>query len=351
MYLETSALPKFKTQGQHSISGLSSGAFMTVQMHVAHSADFMGAGVIAGGPYRCVESYLGGVQKPADEYVLNALYIAMSPLTKDTAPDGKELAELARCTSDIDDVANLKDDKVYVFTGSKDRVVRSVSVAATRDFYLNLGVAEKNMMFDDTVPAGHSIITLNETDSPLGANKPPYINKGDFIQSHQLLRHIYGDLKPAAHATAGRYVRFEQKPFVGEDSDRASMSQYGYAYIPSEVDKGTAEAKGVHIVMHGCKQGYSYVNYVNGRADKENQPPFGMRYVTSTGYVEMAEANNIIMLFPQAVGVDTNAAQNPEGCWDWWGYSDTESEQPDYYSKNAIQIRAIHGMLSQLADL
>ncbi|MQY41119.1 poly(3-hydroxybutyrate) depolymerase [Epibacterium sp. SM1969] len=351
MRLETSTLPKFKTQGQHSISGLSSGAFMTVQMHVAHSADFIGAGVIAGGPYRCVESYMHAAHKPADAYVLNALYVAMNPLTKDTAPNGKELAEKARCTENIDDLKNLTDDKVYIFTGSKDLVVRSVSVAATRDFYAELGVPEKNIAYDDTVPAGHSIITVNDTDSPLAANKPPYINKGDFVQSHQLLQHIYGKLKPAAQRAHGRYVQFEQEPFWGEEGARASMAKYGYAYIPSEVDKGIAEAKGVHIVMHGCKQGYSYVNYVNGLADKANQPPYGTRYITTTGYVEMAEANNIILLFPQAVGADTNAAQNPEGCWDWWGYSDTESPEPDYYSKNAVQISAVHGMLSQLASL
>lgn len=351
MHLETSTLPTFKTQGQHSISGLSSGAFMTVQMHVAHSADFIGAGVIAGGPYRCVETYLKAARKPADAYVLNALYIAMNPLTKDTAPNGRDLADKAQTTDNIDDLKNLIDDRVYIFTGTKDSVVRSMSVAATRDFYLALGVPSRNIRYESSVAAGHSIITENVTDSPLAANKPPYINRGDFTQSHDVLNHIYTDLAPAAPTATGRYVRFEQAPFWGEDGARASMAQYGYAYIPSEVDMGKAEARGVHIVMHGCKQGYSYVNYVNGRADLQNQPPFGMRYITTTGYTEMAEANNIIMLFPQAVGVDTNAAQNPEGCWDWWGYSDTDSEQPDYYSKNAIQIRAIHGMMSHLAQI
>ena len=41
---------------QSSVSGLSSGAFMTVQLHLAHSATFVGAGIIAGGPFRCAES-------------------------------------------------------------------------------------------------------------------------------------------------------------------------------------------------------------------------------------------------------------------------------------------------------
>ena len=44
--------------GKNSISGLSSGAFMTVQLHLAHSSRFCGAGIVAGGPYRCAESFL-----------------------------------------------------------------------------------------------------------------------------------------------------------------------------------------------------------------------------------------------------------------------------------------------------
>jgi hypothetical protein len=38
---------------QISVSGLSSGAFMAVQLQVAHSRSFIGSGVIARGPYYC----------------------------------------------------------------------------------------------------------------------------------------------------------------------------------------------------------------------------------------------------------------------------------------------------------
>ena len=36
-----------------SLSGLSAGAFMAQQFHVAHSSHVIGVGLIAGGPYRC----------------------------------------------------------------------------------------------------------------------------------------------------------------------------------------------------------------------------------------------------------------------------------------------------------
>jgi TIR domain len=39
--------------GQVSVSGIGSGAFMANQLHIAHSAGIMGAGIIAGGLYGC----------------------------------------------------------------------------------------------------------------------------------------------------------------------------------------------------------------------------------------------------------------------------------------------------------
>ena len=38
---------------QVSVSGISSGAFMANQLHIAHSADIMGVGLVAGGLYGC----------------------------------------------------------------------------------------------------------------------------------------------------------------------------------------------------------------------------------------------------------------------------------------------------------
>lgn len=341
-------LPSYKTQNQNSISGLSSGAFMTVQMHIAHSAKFIGAGVIAGGPYRAAETFRNAAPTMPMSCILNSLYVAMTPLTAATAPDVEKLLDLARETPNIDDLANVAKQRMYIFTGSCDEVVNQHVGRTARDFYEGLGVSPDALMFVDDVPAGHSIITTNPEDSPLSTNQPPYINRGGFIQSHVILRHIYGDLKDPSPTTDGDFIRFDQSEFFGNAASNASMAPFGYAYIPSKVAKREAEALGVHIVMHGCKQGYDYVNFVNGAADVQNQPPYGARYITTTGYMEMAEANNLILLFPQVGGDDNNAIQNPDGCWDWWGYTSSDLQDPDYYTQNAVQIRAINGMLDRL---
>lgn len=343
-------LPSFNVDlTQSSVSGLSSGAFMTVQLHLAHSASFVGAGVVAGGPFRCAETFRAAAAVAEDANTLNALYMCMSPLIPQTAPDPAKLARMAADNAEqglIDPLSHLANDRLYIFTGSADSVVNSSVVATTREFYHILGVRPDNIVFDNSVPAGHSLITDNPEDNPLDANRPPYINNGGFMQSQRILEHIYGPLKPPCPRLSGRIIRFDQTEFFDGEA-RASMSPYGYAYVPRAVEEGKRQGK-VHIALHGCKQGYAYVNFVNGQADLENSVPYGNRYFTTTGYNEIADANDIIVLYPQAQGRDDGHTQNPDGCWDWWGYTSQSAKKPDYYSKNAIQIQAIYRMLQRL---
>jgi hypothetical protein len=66
------------------------------------------------------------------------------------------------------------------------------------------------------------------------------------------------------------------------------------------------------------------------------------------GYNHIAGSNNFIVVYPQAQGSDGGGTQNPDGCWDWWGYTSPTPNRPDYYSRDAIQVKAIHGMLERL---
>src|SRR5204863_4834893 len=94
------ALPSFNADlTQCSVSGLSSGAFMTVQLHLAYSSMFIGAGVIAGGPYRCAESFRGAALTAEDAYVQNALYVCMNPLVPQAGPDPERLVAMAQHTA------------------------------------------------------------------------------------------------------------------------------------------------------------------------------------------------------------------------------------------------------------
>ncbi|HVZ35163.1 MAG TPA: hypothetical protein VG963_22205, partial [Polyangiaceae bacterium] len=298
---------------QCSVSGLSSGAFMTVQLHLAHSSMFVGAGIIAGGPYRCAESFRDAAPIAEDANVQTACFVCMSPLTPELGPKPERLAQLARETARdelIDPVRHLAGQRLYMFTGTKDRVVYSSIVAATRRFYELLGVPSAQIRYVSDVPAGHAILTNDIADNPTDANRPPYINRWDSprMQSWDILEHIYGQLNAPTERLTGRLLRFDQREFLG-GSQRSSMSAYGYAYVPRAVEEG-ARCR-VHVVLHGCKQGVSYVNVAAGRPDLANHAPFGDRYVAHTGYNEIADTNQIVILYPQVEGVDDGRVQNP----------------------------------------
>lgn len=260
---------------QTSVSGLSSGGFMTAQFHTAYSGKLIGAGIVAAGPFYCSGSY------PSIGYMKNAMETCMNPMGS-MVPDGaKMFAEAKKFAKAglIDDPENLKKQKVYIFSGSADKVVATKVVDQVEKYYQAAGVPQDNIKYVKTINAGHSIIVNKNSDIPCSANKAPFINDCGFIQSHEILRHIYGDLKPPADSPSGKIVKFDQSEFA--DVDPLSMSKDAYVYVPKACE--TAACK-VHIVLHGCLQGAEVI---------------GDKYYASTGYNEMADTNNIIMLYPQ----------------------------------------------------
>lgn len=61
----------------------------------------------------------------------------------------------------------------------------------------------------------------------------------------------------------------------------------------------------------------------------------------NTGYIEVAEANAIIVVFPQAVA--SSLMGNPNGCFDWWAYTTR-----DYDTKDGEQMDAVFKMVQAL---
>ena len=62
----------------------------------------------------------------------------------------------------------------------------------------------------------------------------------------------------------------------------------------------------MHIVFHGCLQ-------------SRTTDGIGDAFIERTGYLRYADANRIVLLFPQ-----TNANTAPNACWDWWGYASSD---------------------------
>lgn len=315
---------------QTSISGLSSGAFMTTQLHVAYSDIFIGAGIVAGGPYYCAGSFNATT---FSERILMATQTCMTPFVASQAPNGKKLFEKAKgfaSENKIADLANLKDDKVYIFSGSSDNVVKTIVVDQVEEFYKAAGVPAENIHYNKTINAGHALIT-EDSGNDCSANEEPFINDCDFNQAHRILIHIYGKLNLPADpdSLSGKVIEFDQSEFL--EGERTSMSEVAYAYIPNSCETKTCK---VHVAMHGSLQGYKEI--------KDD-------YYTETNYNDIADTNDIIVLYPQAE-VSKTIPLNPLGCWDFWGYSSADQSNPDFYTREAPQMKAIVKMVKRLAE-
>jgi poly(3-hydroxybutyrate) depolymerase len=163
---------------------------------------------------------------------------------------------------------------------------------------------------------------------------PPFINRcGDRDAAGELLTHLLGPLTAPSQTPAGSIVEFDQQAFTTPAPFEISMADQGYAYVPTDCRTGGCR---VHIAFHGCRQ---------------TEAQIGRRFIEGAGYNAWADANRLIVLYPQAApryGFAFGSwrwVYNPKGCWDWWGYTGA-----DYATRDGDQIRAVRAMLDRLAE-
>ncbi len=119
------ALPAFNAQlNGTTVSGLSSGAFFAVQMHVAFSDFITGAGVFAGGPFDCALGTLATAEATCLQATLPPDASTYEEVTDSSASDG-----------DIDTTENLAAHNVFLFSGKDDTTVNQPVMNALDSYY------------------------------------------------------------------------------------------------------------------------------------------------------------------------------------------------------------------------
>jgi len=288
-----------------TVSGISSGAYMAGQLHVAHSALFHGAGLIAGGPFYCARGS-----------VMNGVGICVKG---GDIPVGELLAD-TRAMADagkLDTLANLRDDNVWLFHGKRDALVSAEVTAAANTFYGAL-IDVGRITFVDGIEAAHGMPTL-DSGRPCAEFGPPFIQACEYDAAGAVLTALYGPLAPRVSAIGSL------QPVTQPGGAAAGMAGEGLVYVPESCAGGTS--CGIHVVLHGCSQSVEYV---------------GDAFARGAGYNEWAESNRLIVLYPQ-VASSKIAPMNPYGCWDWWGYTGD-----DYATREGPQIEVIMAMLDAL---
>src|SRR5690606_1493800 len=243
-----------------------------VQVHVAHAATVKGAGVIAGGPYYCAQGNLRiayenclqpGASAPLPS--LERLREAIETLAEDRA---------------IDPPAHLRQARVWLFHGRNDGTVAAPVVQRLRALYASYGA---DVALVEDVPAGHGMPTARAGNA-CATSDSPFLNACGFDAAGALLGHLLGPLQaPAAGPPRGRLERFDQSLYAGGSAPAVSLDEEGFVYVPEVCRSRRCE---VHVAFHGCRQGAGDI---------------GERFVREAGYNPWADANGIVVLYPQAI--------------------------------------------------
>lgn len=304
-------LPKLDLDANRvTVSGVSSGAFMAVQLHVAHSAIFKGAASIAGGIWDCSKGDSGRSQS-----------VCMSGPQAIVPKDHVELALERAQRGEIDDVKNLTHSRVAIFASPKDLVIKAQGSDKLEEFY-GAFLPRSSITRLTNPNAAHGFPTLSFGNSCGMMGVPWILNCNDDVAGKILMAidpvsrpsFVRGTQDPAS------FFYFDQTKHVSAD---AKMYAWGAVYVPKACRDGSSKC-GLHVALHGCQMNPDYIQ---------------QQFIEHAGYGEWAETNDLVVLFPQSA----KSNGNPYGCWDWFGFTG-----PDYTTKSGRQIKAIRNILTDL---
>jgi hypothetical protein len=308
-----------------------------------------GAAILAGGPYGCVDI----IDNPfwpfwrldrtsaavvACTHYFGSRFWGFRP-GPPRAENARQLIDAAHRADEVDDPANLADDRVWLFRGALDEVVPEAVAGGLEDLYRLLGVEGDALhveLGDPQRPANHGFPVENFVGESRFARRdcaeyqPPFVIECGYDAAGLLLRHLYpqGFAKlPLDPHNAGSLHAFDQTAFF-QPSRTAGLSGIGYIYIPDACSVGECR---LQVAFHGCRQ----------NADAQGDERVHDDFVRDAGYNRWAAANRIVLLYPQA----TETEGNPRACWDFWGYSGDR-----WKTRDGVQMRAVQSMVERLLE-
>ncbi len=301
-----------------SVSGLSSGAYMAMQFHLAFSETVVGAGLIAGGPYFCAQGSIGTalqncVANPDATIDLNALAA--------TIENYQQSGKLA-------DPKYNQNDRVWLLHGTLDtrinRVVADQLALQTKTLF-----APENIKYINDKAFAHMMPTL-QSGAPCVESASPFIGDCAYDAAGELLKHIIQLPMPksakSTNALSQQLVSFKQGDYAGEHAE--TLGENAYIFIPQSC-KDNANCD-IHISFHGCNQ---------------NAEAVGDEYAKNAGFNAWADTNNLIVLYPQTKK-SAFMPLNPQACWDWWGYTGE-----NYANKDGKQIQAVMTLVDSIPTI
>jgi len=283
-----------------TVSGISAGAQMAHQLHIAYSDVFSGAGLIAGGPHGCAGGSLATAMARCIGQTDGDLPVAeLAAAVRAAAAEGR-----------VAEIGNLSDDRVWLFHGAQDTVVAAAVSDAAASIYAEF-LQPEQLRYVTDVPIGHNF-PARGSGNPCDTFVTPFVGDCGYDAAGELLQWLYPGLQAPASAETGP---LEEVTLDGAEA--AGLLPVAYLFVPAACDSDGGPGCALHLVMHGCAQSSAQT---------------GKAFIEQSGYLAWAAANDIVMAFPQVAP----AAANPLGCWDWWGYTGA-----DYLWRDAPQMKLL----------
>ena len=307
-------LPAYNVDpSQVSVSGVSSGASMAIQLGVAYASRIMGVAAFSTAPYDCLRG-LGSSLTSNNCTGFNTPQIAELK--------GNMLRWSGKENDPVQDIAS---QRIYVFVGKHDVTDSATVVNQTVNLYREF-VPDANLQYETAIDAGHTLPTDFEIPGWPGytCEKPGEIPLANcrYDGAGVSLQWIYGPLTRAVVA-AGSLFPIDQSEFV---TRAQGMDTIGWLYVPKSCEAGAVCR--LHVFLHPCGQSYFTRN--------------DTLYANYSGHSLWADANNIVLLFPQTYP-DTTV--NPDGCWDDSGIYDDGFDR-----KAGKQTSAIMAMVDRITS-
>jgi len=295
-----------------TVSGVSAGAQMAHQLHIAYPDLFSGVGMIAGGPYGCADG---------------SLAVAMKRCMGNSDGDlpVSDMADAIRKAADDNLIAKtelLTNDPVWLFHGTLDKVVSLDVSNAVNKLYQEF-IPSENILYVSGIAAAHNFPTRGH-GSECNVSQAPFVGNCDFDAAGELLQHLNPGLRTPDTSVEPPVVA----PVISvklPEAEKAGLVKTAFIYAPQACTHGE-QACALHLVLHGCAQSSAQIETA---------------FIEQSGYLPWARENNIVLAFPQVMP----AVSNPYACWDWWGYTGT-----DYRNRNGAQMKVLADWVRGLTE-
>jgi len=205
----------------------------------------------------------------------------------------------------IDAIAGLADDRVWIFHGAADPVVRKPVADALEAYYQALVDPAEYRARSNTRKAGHTFPTRSESAAACEATASPFIRQLWPRRGARPARNTC----MAIFATEGRRrtpssVEFDQRPLLRDLGAAMGCAERGWIFIPRP-------ARPLALRTAGCTVDLSWLRAGQIVHRRPVRAGLGLPRVGRSERPGTCCSRRSSRSYQ---------ALNPKGCWDWWGY-------------------------------